>query len=312
MGACLRAWSSWLSGIADRLSERQSGTADTEVRDDSTAWAKKCRRLGRRLASMAREAPFAEAGEDVAHLRLSSLFRNDPTYHRFYRLWQDMNLGLSSVFGDFLNMPIARTFELYELWCFLRLVRASVEEFGPGDTSSAELFVADAAGGVTIAAGAVTFAVGDGWKVCFQKSYKEFWLEPTGQGSFSRYMTPDVVLAQDVPSERRPVIVLDAKYRIGQGLSDALTSIHTYRDALVREAESGAVEGLVAAAYILTPYIPDLKTTYRDTRIPDRLFHAEYRSHFRFGAVTMRPGMTLQEVVLTLRTILADAQSSGQ
>ena len=62
---------------------------------------------------------------------LSALFRRDPAYRRFYRLWQDMNLGLAAVFGDFLQMPLARTYDLYELWCFLRLARAAAEEYGP-------------------------------------------------------------------------------------------------------------------------------------------------------------------------------------
>ena len=44
------------------------------------------------------------------------------------------------------------------------------------------------------------------------------------------------------------LIVLDAKYRIEEGLAEALNSIHTYRDALVREAETDVVEGVVKAA----------------------------------------------------------------
>ena len=57
-----------------------------------------------------------------------------------------------------------------------------------------DLFISDAAGGVTIAAGAVTVPVGHGWKLCFQKQYREFWIEPDGRGSFSRNMTPDVAM----------------------------------------------------------------------------------------------------------------------
>ena len=91
-----------------------------------------------------------------------------------------MNLGIAAVFGDFLNMPLARTFELYELWCFLRLVRAAAEEFGPAGLDVSDLFISDAAGGVTLAAGAVTVPVGSGWKLCFQRQYREFWIEPDG------------------------------------------------------------------------------------------------------------------------------------
>lgn len=310
MGACLHSWSGWLAAAADQL-ERASPADDAELRQGAAAWAARCRRLARRVGHLAAAAPFAEAAEAPPRLILSALFRHDPTYRRFYRLWQDMNLGIAAVFGDFLNLPLARTFELYELWCFLRLVRAGAEEFGTGGIDIRDLFIADAAGGVTLATGAVTVTVGSGWKLCFQKQYREFWVEPDRRGSYSRTMSPDVVAAHepDAPGEASRLIVLDAKYRIDDGLNDALSSIHTYRDALVREAGSGAVEGIVTAAYLLAPHVPVLGTDYRTTPLPGRLFHPDYRAGFRFGAVTLRPGMTSAEIAATLRLIVADATS---
>ena len=92
-----------------------------------------------------------------------------------------------------------------------------------------------------MATGAVSISVGGGWKLCFQNQYREFWIEPEGRGSFSRIMIPDVVAAHASPAGdgSARLIVLDAKYRIDQGLNDALSSIHAYRDALVREAKNG-------------------------------------------------------------------------
>lgn len=304
MGACLRAWSAWLSGTADLLS-RTGEEADPDMRKSANLWARRCRGLSRRVSALAAAAPFAEAADGPARLELTALFRNDPAYRRFYRLWQDMNRGIASVFGDFLNLPLARTFELYELWCFLRLVRAGAEAFGPDGLEVADLFLSDTRGAVTVAAGAVTVPVGGGWKLCFQKQYREFWVEADGQGSYSRTMTPDIVAAFDDAGPGR-LIVLDAKYRIDQGLNDALSSIHTYRDALVQEV-SGAVEGIVSAAYLLTPHTPALAGAYRQTAMPARLFHPQYRADFRFGAVTLRPGMTVTEIVTALKLIVADA-----
>jgi hypothetical protein len=171
MGACLRFWAAWLRAAAQLLERAPSGS-DTELRRSAVVWALRCRRLARRVARLAEHAPFAEAGVAPARLVLSTVFRKDPAYRRFYRLWQDMNLGIAAVFGDFLNLPLARTFELYELWCFLRLVRAGAEEFGPASLEIGDLFITDAAGGVTLAAGAVTVPVGGGWKLCFQKQYR--------------------------------------------------------------------------------------------------------------------------------------------
>lgn len=312
MAACLRSWAAWLSMAAELLG-RSRPESHSELRQGAAAWATRCRRLSRRISHLGAAAPFAEAGEAPPHLVFSALFRNDPSYSRFYRIWQDMNLGIAAVFGEFLNLPLARTFELYELWCFLRLVRAGADEFGPAGLDVRDLFITDAAGGVTLAAGAVTVPVGSGWKLCFQKQYREFWIEPERRGSYSRVMTPDVVAAHEppTPGETSRLIVLDAKYRIDEGLNDALGSIHTYRDALVQETDSGAVEGVVTAAYLLTPHVPVLGSGYRDTPMPGRLFHPGYRAGFRFGAVTLRPGMTSTEIVAALRLIVADATSAG-
>ncbi|WP_315761435.1 DUF2357 domain-containing protein [Bradyrhizobium sp. SZCCHNS2005] len=308
MGACLRYWRAWLDGAAERLGRGSVG-ADSEMRRRCAAWALRCRRLARRVAKLATATPFAEVGDARPHLTLSAVFRNDPVYRRFYRLWQDMNLGIASIFGDYLNLPIARTYELYELWCFLRLLHGAAEEFGTSNIETKDLFITDASGGLTLASGTVTVTVSEGLKLCFQKQYKEFWIEPDEQGSYSRAMTPDVVAAVESsePGKTEQLIVLDAKYRIDDGLNEALNSIHTYRDALVREARTGKIEGIVTAAYLLSPAMPTLGASFRDTSLPGRLFHPEYRGTFRFGAVTLKPGMSIQHIRTALRTLLTDA-----
>ncbi|MGR3555353.1 MAG: nuclease domain-containing protein [Paracoccus sp. (in: a-proteobacteria)] len=104
------------------------------------------------------------------------------------------------------------------------------------------------------------------------------------------------------------LIVLDAKYRIDTALNDAISSIHTYRDALVENAGGGEFHGIVQAAYLLTPHIPQLDAaTYQTTAMPGRLFHPDYRSTFRFGAATLKPGMNLPDICAALRAIIADA-----
>lgn len=217
-------------------------------------------------------------------------------------------MGLAALFGDFLQMPLARTYELYELWCFLRLLRAAVEEYGPTGVDLSGLFITDASGGVTIRAGSVVVPLGDDKVLCFQRQYREYWLERDGEGSFSRTMVPDVVLAgSDLCGSGKQVIVLDAKYRINEGLNDALNSIHTYRDALVHEVGDGEIEGIVTAAYLLTPHIPALDSDFRKTPVPGRLFHPRYREKFRFGAVTLRPGMSSGELRSSLKAIVTDA-----
>jgi hypothetical protein len=307
MAACLRSWRAWLLAAAEQLG--RSRPDDPEKQATAAAWSRRCVALARRVGGLCDLPLFAESPPVPARLTLTSLFRNDPDYRRFYRLWQDLNLGVAAVFGEFLDLPLARTFELYELWCFLRLLRAGAEEWGADGVSAAGLFTPSSTGSLTVAAGAVTVPVGHGWKLCFQKRYREFWNEADGRGSYSRIMTPDVVAWQDLDSGPGRLIVLDAKYRIDEGLNDALSSIHTYRDALVAE-ENGGTGSIVGAAYLLSPQPPEFTGSYRDTPMPGRLFHPEYRGQFRFGAVTLRPGMMPLEIRHALRTIVADATGS--
>lgn len=306
--ACLRSWAAWLASVAELLAKADVKN-NPEIITTAGSWAIRARRIARRLTDASTAGFMSEVGAGSAQLSMSSLFRNDPRYQHFYRLWQDMNLGLAALFGDFLQMPLARTYELYELWCFLRLLRAAVEEYGAEGVDLSSLFLGEAGGGVTIAAGAITVPIGGDRVLCFQRQYREYWVEGSREGSFSRTMIPDVVLAgTGLNGPERRVIVLDAKYRINEGLNDALNSIHTYRDALVQEEASGRTEGIVTAAYLLTPHVPaELQPDFKATPVPGRLFHPEYREKFRFGAVTLRPGMSGEELRICLRSIVADA-----
>jgi hypothetical protein len=313
MKACLRSWGAWLSGVADTLA-RIGRSDDPEVVTTAGSWSVRARNIASRLNAAANTGFMADVGDGPAQLRMSSLFRNDPVYRRFYRLWQDMNLGLAGLFGDFLNMPLARTYELYELWCFIRLLRAAIEEYAPEGIDLGRLFTSNAAGGVTISAGAVSVPIKGDQLLCFQRQYREYWIEPDGDGSFSRTMVPDIVFSgTGLGGTGHRVIVLDAKYRINDGLNDALNSIHTYRDALVRESGDGDTECIVAAAYLLTPHMPSLVEGegFNETPVPGRLFHPKYREKFRFGAVTLRPGMSASELRTCLRLIVADAAAGA-
>ncbi len=310
MAACLHNWRVWLLAAAERLGRPAPG-ADSETQSVTASWSRRCTALSRRLGALAELPPFAGLPPAPAALTLTSLFRNDPEYRRFYRIWQDLNLGIAAVFGDFLDLPLKRTFELYELWCFLRLVRAAAEEWGPDRIGSGTLFTQTVAGRLTVASSSVIVSAGDGWTLCFQRRYQEFWNEADRRGSYSRIMTPDIVASRaGKGGESDQLIVLDAKYRIDEGLNDALSSIHTYRDALVSE-ENGEITGIVGAAYLLSPQPPLLKEEYRSTPMPGRLFHPDYRAGFRFGAVTLRPGMGASELRQVLLAIIADAQGAG-
>jgi len=328
MKSSLKAWHQWLHMVADRL----EADGDPDAPDAKYLEAQRCRRLSRRLKNLLDLPIFENVKDRTAPIRLTSIYRSVPAYRAFYQIHRDLNLGIARVTGDFLKMPLARTFELYELWCFLRLLRASAQYLANETVEIASIFSFDSrSGSVTVSAGRSEVPLGNGITLSFKRQYKEYWLTETGQGSFSRTMEPDLSLAfpsqspaepedssdasgevedirsQESTSHPETLIVLDAKYRIDSGLNEAVASIHKYRDALVEDAENLPFR-IVDGAYILSPQEPgDLESDWQQADMPSRLFHPKYRGKFHFGSVTLRPGMSLSEIKESLQTILEDS-----
>ncbi len=306
MWSCLRSWSSWLAAVASRI-ERATGGPDEETRAIARTWARRCRKAAVRTTGLLALPLFADIPEEQVPVRTSSTYRNDPLYRQFYRIWQDMNRGLSAVFGDFLNLPLSRTWELYELWCFLRLVRAASEEF-PGDKPDTDdLFSRSSPDGITLASHSLSVSFSSGKEIAFQKNFQEFWKSKDGVGSYSRTMAPDITVGTLDTDKSAGLTVLDAKYRIDAGLGDAISSIHTYRDALVRTDLSGGIVSVTKNAFLISPYIPSAgdTTSYRASGMPDRLFRDDYQSSFGFGALTLKPGMPLHEIRSLARRLMS-------
>lgn len=306
MSSSLRSWSSWLTAVASRI-ERTAGGPDEETRAVARTWARRCRKAAVRTTGLLALPLFADIPEEQVPVRTSSTYRNDPLYRQFYRIWRDMNRGLSAVFGDFLNLPISRTWELYELWCFLRLVRAASEEF-PGDKlNTDDLFSRSSPDGITLASHSLSVSFASGKEIAFQQNFQEFWKTRDGVGSYSRTMTPDITVGAMGTDKSAGFTVLDAKYRIDTGLGDAISSIHTYRDALVRADSSGQIVPVTKNAFLISPHVPraDDIGNYQTSSMPNRLFRDDYRSSFGFGALTLKPGMPLNEIRSLARHLMA-------
>jgi len=305
--SALRRWSSWLSLAADTISAVID--EDSESKQLRRLWRGRIRKMSRILDRLLQLDFLADVADTADPIVTTSIYKRVPAYRDFFNIQRDINLGIANVFGDFLQMPLARTYELYELWCFLRLLRVSMTRFGLQEMAVDDLFEqGTASNNIVVSRRTVTVPLREDVAIAFQLTFREYWKEKTGRGSYSREMKPDIVL-YTAASPRQPqrLIVLDAKYRIDSSLNEALASIHMYRDALVQEIEPFGIEGIVSAAYLLSPYIAATSGEWKAAELPGRLFHPGYRTEFRFGAVTMRPGMTLEEIGLALDTILADA-----
>ncbi len=304
--AALVTWKDWLLAVSERL----EGAADnTKLGRRRSRWAARCRRMSDRLNQLLELSLFESVADISDTPTISSIYRQKPHYRKFFHLYQEMEQGLSRVTGDALEVPISRTYDLYELWCFLRVARALAEDTLIDDPDLSDLFKETGPSELVLAASSVTLEYGDDFILAYQKGFGEYWKEDDRVGSISRRMRPDIaIISGDGPQE---MFILDAKYRVDDGLSEALSSVHTYRDAIVREKEDGNIVRLVSGSFLLTPHeaepVPDWKTA----SLPDRLFDDSYRNEFSIGAAQLRPGMNLEEIREKVRKLCNDSSISS-
>jgi hypothetical protein len=306
--AALKFWSSWLTLIADKLTVTRSD--DREQKTQQKKWASRCHLMSQKLNMLLKLPLFNEVQDSRQPVYSTQIYQRIPLYGQFLTIYNNFQQGIANIVGDFLQVPLARTYDLYEVWTFLRLAQAATILFPDTNFNPDVLFATDGRT-ITVSLGATCFDFGGQFRLCFQKTYKEFWLEEDGKGTYSRYMRPDFALEifnKSASTGPGILIILDAKYRVEAGLNEALSSIHMYKDALVQmEGDKYSdIKKIVTGAYLVTPDLPTLNTDWQSLKMPARLFHPEYRSNFRFGAVTMQPGITDDEVVSLLRMIIAD------
>lgn len=293
----LGMWRAFLQRVSSQLDRAAPGTDESNrVR----VLARRARQMGRRVDRMMTLPLFEGVSPSLGPVKPSHLFRKVPAYRRFYKAYGDFLAGLADVTGDFVKLPLQRTFDLYELWCFLRLAHAAALHVGAEATWREAIVERTAHGGLVLQLEGRPLKFG-AFTLVFQPLYREIWRTSGPRvGSFSRSMQPDIAL--ETPPEgdggAKPVVILDAKYRIKGGLSDAVSSIHTYRDALVEQIETGphGHRRTVQAAFLLTPQLAsEEERPWRDEEPPTVFFREAYRQAFRFGAVSMRPGVTVEQ-----------------
>jgi len=184
-------------------------------------------KLGVQLRNNLKKAPYSEVSSvEVTAAGLNAVSAH-PLYSRAYRLaWKAQRLGVSKGVKQE-RMWISPTWEIYENWCYVRLVELLREIAGFSWTKldrhkskpTAAITGSDSNGNIIRLFLQPTFVSFD------TKGSREFY-------SISGKRIPDIVLTIETPSSRQ-LYVYDAKYRSSrQSLLDAMSSAHIYRDAL--------------------------------------------------------------------------------
>jgi hypothetical protein len=233
-------------------------------------------------------SPFlTEINENKGPYKITQTFRKHPVYRIWYE-WFD-KLYKHNKEGIGLSYPIALkdTFFLYEMWCYMQIVKIMRESNLIEDTS--KLFKTTRNGLFLNLAENNQSSVHllNGMTLYFQRSYQ---YNSKTFHTYTQRMIPDIVL-----EGKDRIIVFDPKYRIPGNIGTALGEMHKYRDGIVHR-ETG--EKAVKEVYILTP-------TSDGQADSMRYFDVEFREKYRIGAVKMVPGDKigdLKQIVLSCFT----------
>ena len=234
------------------------------------------RALEEHLAPFLAMSPLTDATGPVRADFASLALLGAEGYREAYQSILRLRMALR-VHGETVNLAVKDISELYEIWCYLAVVRLVAEVLNV-QADPADIFSLDDAGvrvrlrkGITSsitlphAAGRVRIA------------YNRRFRGSTGT------QTPDVVIEivrEDLPTV---ILVLDAKYRLDASEEymtafggpsapiDAINQLHRYRDAIVLAADHGRLARVVVRGVALFPLGETASTGYMSHRLFESL-----------------------------------------
>ena len=255
-----------------------------------------------------------EVDDYKATQSMSLVFEMAPGYRELYKYYLMMQRGLS-VHGDVFRMSLKDTAQLYEYWCFIKLVTLMKRNYR---LASSDVIKVDNTG--------VTISLVKG-----KKSEVKFINPRTGEMITLAYnpgeqntqtvnQKPDNVLTLEKKGTDVPYMyVFDAKYRIENNPTDSfypdnkpgpkvddINTMHRYRDSIVYENTESSrfmFEKKMFGAYVLFPY-DDPGGEYKN--------HRFYKSieTVNIGGLPFLPGTT-ELVENFLAELVADSSESA-
>jgi hypothetical protein len=248
--------------------------------------AVRARAMLRRVSAWLRETWLAGLAPTPGQISPTPALLKHPVYGSLWRFYHRWRRAVTLLDGADRPLTLDRTYQLYEYWCFLTVVRAVASTLG-GDPDAA-VGAAIGHSGATLRLALVPgkrldlpFAAA-GVTVSYQR---EFWYGGRGVSSISHVQKPDITIEW-----AGRLFLLDPKYRVGhEGILGGLGDMHRYRDALVTADGRRAV----VAGFLLCPGEP--------VEPGDRRYLApDYQDRWGFGILRLAPGAGEDELLRVL------------
>jgi hypothetical protein len=242
----------WLDGVLSDIARRLSSEPPSET--SSLTIASYLARISgwrSRLASAFRRSALMDLQPD-RDLRATSIFRTHPDYALAFTAMSRMRAGLGIGGIAEPSLPLDRTFELYELWCYIGMLRAVVERF-PSTRGKVKQILSGCESpsslGMVLASGqSAEIPVGNDIMLTYQRRFS-----PTTAADGCRThlleTIPDMSFTKiGADGNCMRIVIFDPKYRAGSSLLDGIRDMHVYRDAIVNSEGQRLVTSAVALA----------------------------------------------------------------
>lgn len=193
---------------------------------------------------------FQFVGEYRDTQRGSHVLLKHPVYSRIHQIWSRFRRIPDAFDDNLIEMPLEMTWQLYEYWCYMMVVRC-VDELGLIEDASGLFRVQENPGKVALAlvqGEESRVRLKGGHLLYFHRRYK---VVDQGIGTRTVEMEPDIALEFFRDGELQRIIVLDPKYRASpRSISDAITALHAYSHGICRFPDRTE---LVTMGIILAP-----------------------------------------------------------
>ncbi|MDD9271478.1 DUF2357 domain-containing protein [Paenibacillus sp. GCM10023248] len=217
---------------------------------------------------------------------ISQAFRKHPVYRNWFSWFHELYQFNEYSIGFKSPIPLKDTYQLYEIWVFMQIVKILRENGAVLDTS--DLFALEQDGLVLNLSEKKESRIKmvGGATLAYQR-----WFTSATQDfvTYTHGMKPDIVLEAD-----GKLYIFDPKYRLDHNLPMALGEMHKYRDGIVSKTNRNRV---VEEVFIITP-APGKENAH--------LFGDEYRQQYQMGAYWLKPGDSGHELTNKLAEIISD------
>lgn len=203
-------------------------------------------------------------------ISVTQVFRKHPIYRLWFNWFQKLNDFKEIQLEVKDRLPLKDTYQLYEIWCFMQIVKILREFDLLEDTTELFTFQDDQYYLYLSENKESVMKLKNGAKLTYQKIIQS---NTKPYYSYTQRMIPDIVI-----EHRDELYILDPKYRVSGNLPMALGEMHKYRDGILKDGRK-----VVKEVYILTPQ----KSAMSDEK---DFYSEDYQQNYKMGAFCMKPG----------------------